>query len=99
VRLLRELGYPRNKAGVDFLFDCIKDIQKPYFEDAIEALSLFPRDELIELIEMHVTKAHEEGDVLFGAGLIYLSGKINYEISLSRNKELEGEPQLFTIPG
>ncbi len=99
VRLLRELGYPRNKAGVDFLFDCIKDIQKPYFEDAIEALSLFPRDELIELIEMHVTKAHEEGDVLFGAGLIYLSGKINYEISLSRNKKLEGEPQLFTIHG
>ena len=93
--LANNLRYPLNRNATEFLFDCIKDIQKPYFNLAIFTLSQFPRDELIALIEKYVEKAKADGDVLFGAGLLSLSHRIGYEISLkkfSREKEtLEGE--------
>ena len=75
------------KGSKEFLFDCIKDIQKPYFEEAVQTLKRFQRDELIEEIEKNVARAHEQGDVLWGAGLIYLSKQIDYEISLSKSPE------------
>jgi hypothetical protein len=84
VSILKNLGYQRSGKYEEFLFNCISDINKPYFEDAVTVLMGFDRKELISLIEKYVAIAHENGDVLFGAGLIYLSGKIGYEISLSR---------------
>ena len=86
-QLLRRVGYPSNAVGEDFLFDCLRDIQKPYFEDAVMTLSNFPKDELIERIEKYVAEAHANEDVLFGAGLIYLSKKIGYKISLAQEIE------------
>ncbi len=86
VNILKNIGYPLNEAGEEFLFECITDIEKPYFEDAITALTQFPRERLIELIEKNVARAHAKQDVLFGAGLIYLAGKIDYEISLAKEK-------------
>ncbi|RKM61914.1 hypothetical protein D6855_00410 [Butyrivibrio sp. CB08] len=85
VKLAKCLGYPENASALEFLFQCIKDIQKPYFEEAINTLEQFPEEDVIPLIEKYVTIAHEEGDVLFGAGLLYLSKRIGYEISLKRD--------------
>ena len=87
VNLLKALGYPYNKVGEEFLFQCISDIEKPYFEDAVTALSQFPRERLIELIEKNVARASARQDVLFGAGLLYLAGRIDYEISLAKEKK------------
>ena len=87
VKLLKALGYPKNKIGTQFLFDCLRDIQKPYFEEAVITLEKYPRDELITYIESHVETAHATGDVLWGAGLLYLSRRIGYEISLARPKD------------
>ena len=89
VKLLNRLGYPDNAMGDLFLFNCIRDIQKPYFEEAIEALKKFPRDLLIEMLETRVAVAHQEGDVLWGAGLIYLAKQIDYEISIARESREE----------
>ncbi len=96
-QMLRRIGYPANAVGIDFLFDCLKDIQKPCFEDAVATLAKFPREELIEKIEENVAKAHEEGDVLFGAGLIYLSKEIDYTISLAKESDITPE-ELQTMP-
>lgn len=87
VKLLKNLGYPANRVGTQFLFDCLRDIQKPYFEDAVIVLEKYPADELIPIIESHVETAHNTEDVLWGAGLIYLSKRIGYEISLARPKD------------
>ncbi len=93
VKLLKNLGYPANKVGVQFLFDCLKDIQKPYFEEAVVVLEKYPHDELVARIESSVETAHATGDVLWGAGLIYLSKRIGYEISLAKEMN-EAEPML-----
>ena len=93
VKLLKNLGYPTNKVGTQFLFDCLRDIQKPYFEDAVIALEKYPVDELIPIIESHVETAHATEDVLWGAGLIYLSKRIGYEISLAK-QETEAVPMV-----
>ena len=84
VKLYEKLGYPDNLKAEDFLFDCIRDIEKPYFDDAIRVLSEFPREHLIASIERYVKKAHDDGDYVFGAGLIALARAINYEISLEK---------------
>ena len=89
VKLAKVLGYPLNEEAAEFLFTCISDIQKPYFEEAVSALETFPREILIPLIEKYVSAAHEEGDVVFGAGLLYLSKRIGYEISLKRDQAEE----------
>lgn len=83
-RLLSALGPIENEEALNFLFDCTRDIQKPYFTEAVNALLKYPRHVLIKEIEKRVAIAHETGDVLWGAGLIYLSGQFGYEISLSR---------------
>ncbi len=93
VKLLKNLGYPTNKVGTQFLFDCLRDIQKPYFEDAVITLEKYPVDELIPIIESHVETAHATEDVLWGAGLIYLSKRIGYEISLAK-QETEAVPMV-----
>lgn len=93
VKLLKNLGYPANKMGTQFLFDCLKDIQKPYFEEAVAVLEKYTHDELVARIESNVETAHATGDVLWGAGLIYLSKRIGYEISLAK-EEAEAEPML-----
>ena len=87
VKLLKEIGYPASKPGTQFLFDCLRDIQKPYFEDAVIALERYPYDELTAIIESHVETAHNTGDVLWGAGLIYLSKRIGYRISLEEDED------------
>ena len=87
VHLLNMCKLTGIEGSMEFLFECIKDIQKPYFEEAVETLTRFQRDKLIEEIEKNVARAHEQGDVLWGAGLIYLSKQINYEISLSQSPE------------
>ena len=79
--------------GAQFLFDCLKDIQKPYFEEAVVVLEKYPHDELVARIESNVETAHATGDVLWGAGLIYLSKRIGYEISLAKEMN-EAEPML-----
>ena len=87
IRLLSGLEPRTDEESVAFLFDCIRDIQKPYFNEAIETLAKYPREQLIEDIEKSVSLAKQTGDVLWGAGLIYLSKKIDYEISLSRQAQ------------
>ena len=84
VKIYENLGYPANKVAEEFLFDCIRDIEKPYFDDALRVLSGFPREHLIGSIEKHVKKAHEKGDYVFGAGLLALARAIDYEISLEK---------------
>jgi len=93
VKLLKRLGHPKNASAMDFLFDCITDIQKPYFEEAVNTLEMFPNDLIIPQIEKYVEQAHAQGDVLFGAGLLYLSKRIGYEISLKRADSTEVELQ------
>ncbi len=85
VKLAKRLGYPRNENAAGFLFQCLTDIQKPYFEEAVLTLERFPKEILVPVIEKYVAIAHEQGDVVFGAGLLYLSKRIGYEISLKRD--------------
>jgi hypothetical protein len=92
VSLLKDLGYPTSKVGTLFLFDCLRDIQKPYFEDAVITLEKFPIDELVPIIESHVETAHATGDVLWGAGLLYLSKRIGYTISLAQGSVALDDP-------
>lgn len=90
-RLLSKLDPREDEESITFLFDCTRDIQKPYFTEAVNALMKYPRDVLVKEIEKRVAIAHETGDVLWGAGLIYLSGQIGYEISLSRESRGLGQ--------
>jgi hypothetical protein len=91
VKILMNVGYPKNSVGEEFLFQCITDIEKPYFEDAVRTLARFPRKRLIEQIEKRVAIAHERQDVLAGAGLIYLASKIDYKISLAEENNTRSE--------
>ena len=85
------------KIGFDYV--ALGHVHKPYFEDAVTTLAQFPREKLIELIEKHVSRAYEKHDVLFGAGLIYLAGKINYEISLAKENDASGQDKAVAFAG
>ncbi len=87
IKILKAMGYPNNSMGTPFLFDCLRDIQKPYFMDAVLTLEKLPYHYLIAIIEQYVEKTHATEDVLWGAGLIYLSKRIGYEISLERKEQ------------
>ena len=86
-------GCPSADFGIQIISIAVTDIQKPYFEEAVNTLEMFPNDLIIPQIEKYVEQAHKEGDVLFGAGLLYLSKRIGYEISLKRADSTEVELQ------
>ena len=82
ISVLRTIGYPHNSQWSEFLFDCLKDIEKSYCDDAIAALKAYPKQELIEHIDADIQKAHEANDLRWAAGLIALAKTIEYEITL-----------------
>lgn len=70
VRLLEMMGQPDNLMGIDFLFDCLGDIQQPCYDMATELLVTFHNDLLITLLESHFKAALTEKNVLMIAGLL-----------------------------
>ena len=91
IRLLRKLGFPMKNRGIDFLFDCLNDIDEPYFMMATEELMTFNSDVLKEKLEERAPKAYEEQDVLKMAGLLYLAKKLDYEIKFLADIRNEGK--------
>ena len=84
IRLLGMMGYPANAEGIDFLFNCIMDVRKPYCNDAVAVLKQYPRDLLIERIENDVKYAYSSNDVVWGAGLLILAKSIDYEVKMAK---------------
>ncbi len=97
VEILRRLKYPENSEGLDFLFECLRDVDEAYFLYAINVLKMFPKDMLEEKIEENAKAAYESGNVQKLAGVMYLAKEVGYDIEFVR--QLKGEPNLENIPG
>ena len=80
VAVLEELGYPQNKEGMDFLFDCLGDVDEAYFGIAVNVLLTFPEKMLQEKIEEEAELAYKEFDIVGMAGIMYLAQKLGYTI-------------------
>ena len=80
IMILEELRYPKNKEGMDFLFECLRDVDEAYFRPAVKVLSQMPKKMLGPEIEERAQIAYKNGDVMRAAGLLYLAKNINYEI-------------------
>ncbi|WP_022770921.1 hypothetical protein [Butyrivibrio sp. NC2007] len=94
VELLRLLGYPKNVEGVDFLFDCLGDVDEPYFFMAVEVLKIYPKKVREERIEYYAKLAHENGDVEKFGGLLYLAKELKYEIKyVDKMKKMEDKKE------
>ncbi|SEM65125.1 hypothetical protein SAMN04487770_1586 [Butyrivibrio sp. ob235] len=79
VELLRVLGNPKNIEGIDFLFDCLCDVDEAYFPMAVDVLKKYPRSETTKKIEENAKIAYESGNVLKLAGVIYLAKVLEYD--------------------
>lgn len=80
VKVLEMLKYPKNSAGMDFLFECLGDLDEAYFSLAVTVLSKFPRDILMQEIEKRARLYHEAEDALRLAGILFLAKEIKYDI-------------------
>jgi hypothetical protein len=80
VYILRELKYPANKKGLDFLFECLKDVDEAYFMPAAQVLSEVPVEVLAPVIEKKAEEAYLRCDVSRLAGIMYLAKEIDYDI-------------------
>ncbi|SEL85617.1 hypothetical protein SAMN04487770_11931 [Butyrivibrio sp. ob235] len=79
IELLRALGHPKNLEGIDFLFDCLCDVDEAFFLMAVDLLKTYPRADREEKIEENAKLAFETGDVLKLAGVLYLSKQLDYD--------------------
>ncbi|SEK29530.1 hypothetical protein SAMN04487770_101129 [Butyrivibrio sp. ob235] len=89
VELLDNLHYLNSSEGIDFLFDCLCDVDEAYFTMAIELLKKYPRKSLEEKLEIYSKNAYDSGDAQKLAGMMYLAKEIEYEIPFI--KLLKGE--------
>lgn len=106
IEILTMLGYPANSEGIDFLFECLRDVDEAYFLLAINALKTIPLDALKEKIEENAKLAYEAENVERLAGVMYLAKEIGYEIeftkelkekAVAREKEEKNKIPAFTI--
>ncbi|SEL86825.1 hypothetical protein SAMN04487770_11969 [Butyrivibrio sp. ob235] len=110
VELLEKIEYPANAAGIDFLFDCLGDVDEAYFRPAVAALQGYPRHAVTMKIEEKVKLAYENYDVVGLAGLMFLAKEIDYTIEyiaqMQEQKPLQehglsqaqNSPNLHTLP-
>ncbi len=100
IKVLGVVGYPDNMEWIEFLFKCLKDVQKSYCDDAVLVLKEnYPREVLIEHIDAEILKAHEANDLVWAAGLISLAKAIDYEISLEDNKADKDKEKEVSVCG
>lgn len=92
INIIRKLGYPYNKRGLDFLVDCLNDIDEPYFMLAVDELMReFPSDMLKTKLEERAKMVYEEKDVLKMAGLLFLAKKLDYDIKYIQDIKETGD--------
>ena len=101
IKVLEAVGYPDSRPWAGFLFDCLKDVEKSYCNDAIAVLKKgYPKQELVDRIDADIMKAHEANDLRWAAGLIALAKAIDHEIVLETEKIEEKAPEEgLTITG
>ncbi|WP_408072365.1 hypothetical protein [Butyrivibrio sp. JL13D10] len=85
VYILGELKYPANKKGLDFLFDCLSDVDEAYFMPAAGVLSEVPLTVLAPIMEKKSQEAYLKCDVMRLAGIMYLAKETGYEIQFVKN--------------
>lgn len=89
IDILAKLKYPENAEGIDFLFECLRDVDEAYFLHSMWVFRKIPKDVLAEKIEANAKAAFEKGNVQRLAGVMYLAKEIDYEIEFV--KHLKGE--------
>lgn len=93
IEILTIVGHPLNEEGVDFLFDCLTDLDELYFSMAVDAIKLLPRKLRQEKMEERAKAAYEAGSVEKLAGLLYLSKELDYEIKYISKIRASGEQE------
>ncbi len=114
IELIRLLNNSNYEPGMDFLFDCLRDIDEACFQVAVSALTHFPTDKVKEKLEERARLAYESGDAIHLAGLLYLAKEMNISIDYIENikkgdfagkvreflvEEQEKEPVAFELGG
>ena len=89
VELLGMMGDSRRLEGIDFLFDCLGDVDEAYFLGAAELLKEYPKELVHQKMEERVKLAYESKDALKLAGILFLSKRLNYETEYIRQKKEE----------
>ena len=89
VELLRMMDNNRRLEGIDFLFDCLGDVDEAYFHGAAELLKEYPKERVHQKMEERAKLAYENKDALKLAGILFLSKRVNYETEFIKNKKEE----------
>ena len=85
VELLGMLDESYRLQGIDFLFECLRDVDEACFRIAMPQILRLPEEILEAQLEARAEAAYKDKDVLRLAGLLYLSKEINYSIQYIEN--------------
>ena len=89
IELIKMVNYPQKRVGIDFLFECLRDIDEAYFMPAVELIKEYPTDMVYKKMEEYVKKAYESGDVMRLAGILFLSKRMGHETEYIKQKKEE----------
>ncbi|MCR5670860.1 MAG: hypothetical protein K6G10_07640 [Butyrivibrio sp.] len=89
IELIKMVNYPQKRVGIDFLFECLRDIDEAYFMPAVELIKEYPTDIVYKKMEEYVQKAYESGDVMRLAGILFLSKRMGHETEYIKQKKEE----------
>ena len=89
IELIKMVNYPQKRVGIDFLFECLRDIDEAYFMPAVELIKEYPTDIVYKKMEEYAKKAYESGDVMRLAGILFLSKRMGHETEYIKQKKEE----------
>ena len=99
IRLLKSLKSPMNFEGIDFLFDCLNDVDEAYFQMAVDLLKTFPEELVAKELEKHAKLAYERYDVMKLGGLLYMAKAISYDIEYIKKLKESADEKAKMVPG
>lgn len=89
IELIKLVNDSQKKEGLDFLFDCLRDVDEAFFIPAAELLKELPADLVFKKMEKNARRAYENRDANRLAGILYLSKLMGHETEYIRKKKEE----------
>ncbi len=87
IELVKMLKGTKREEGLDFLFECLNDIDEAYFMEAAALLKTYPKEILKTRMEETAKRSYESADALKLAGVLYLSKELGYDIEYIEQKK------------
>lgn len=88
VFIINKMKYPQKLRGLSCLFELLKDVNWPVFQEVVDVLISFNKKDIVPTMEKYLCQAYSEGDGMWISGICLIAQEKNIQPSDFQNKKI-----------